>query len=91
MTTMTRTEESTSVSSMDRRCCLRLTRADLETRFPTGLGQQLRIRQVPAGATDRVLVVSCYEADCDGFWSHRWLGAHAASNQVLSRDSQRDQ
>ena len=48
-------------------------------------------REGPVQTATQVTVVSCYEADCDGFWSHRWLGAHAASNQVLSRDSQRDQ
>src|SRR5262249_46278581 len=32
-------------------------------------------------------VVSCYEAGRDGFWLHRWLVAHAVSNQVIDSSS----
>jgi transposase len=32
-------------------------------------------------------VVSCYEAGREGFWLHRWLVAHAVSNQVIDSSS----
>ena len=32
-------------------------------------------------------VVSCYEAGREGFWLHRWLMAHAVSNQVIDSAS----
>jgi transposase len=32
-------------------------------------------------------VVSCYEAGRDGFWLHRWLGAHAVTNHVVDSSS----
>lgn len=32
-------------------------------------------------------VVSCYEAGREGFWLHRWLVAHALSNQVIDSSS----
>src|SRR5262249_24046695 len=39
--------------------------------------------QLPADAP----VLSCYEAGRDGFWLHRWLIAHAVSNQVIDSSS----
>ena len=39
--------------------------------------------RVPADAP----VVSCYEAGREGFWLHRWLGAHAVSNHVIDSSS----
>ena len=32
-------------------------------------------------------VVSCYEAGREGFWLHRWLVAHAVSNEVIDSSS----
>jgi len=34
-----------------------------------------------------VRVVSCYEADCDGFWIHRYLESQEIENLVVDSAS----
>jgi len=107
MMTMTRTEESTAVATPVGPTLLlafELGERTWKLGFTTGLGQQPRIRQIPARATNRVVeelarakarfrlppdapVMSCYEAGREGFWLHRWLGAHAVNNQVIDSSS----
>ena len=107
MMTMTRTEESTAVAAATAPTLLlafELGERSWKLGFTTGLGQQPRIRQISARATDRVEeeiarakarfrlpadapVLSCYEAGREGFWLHRWLGAHGVSNHVIESSS----
>jgi transposase len=107
MMTMTRTEESTAVATAVVPTLLlafELGERTWKLGFTTGLGQQPRIRQIPARATDRLVeelarakarfrlpadapVMSCYEAGREAFWLHRWLVAHAVSNQVIDSSS----
>jgi transposase len=39
------------------------------------------------GLSRHASVRSCYEAGRDGFWLHRWLGAHGVSNVVVDSSS----
>jgi transposase len=106
MSTKTRTEEFTAEPSVAPALLLafELGQRFWKLGFTTGRGQAPRIRQIPAGATDRVAeeivrakvrfrlpsataVVSCYEAGREGFWLHRWLGAHAVNNYVIESSS----
>jgi len=107
MMTMTRTEESTAATTVGAPTLLlafELGERTWKLGFTPGLGQQPRIRQIPARATNRVVeevarakarfglpadapVLSCYEAGREGFWLHRWLVAHAVSNQVIDSSS----
>jgi len=57
MTTMTRMHESTAptTASINLLLAFELGERSWKLGFTTGLGQRARIRQVPAGAVDRVL------------------------------------
>jgi transposase len=103
MKTMTRTSESTAMST----CVLlafELGERVWKLGFTMGFGQRPRIREIPAGAMDRLLeeiaraktkwslpaetpVISCYEAGRDGFWLHRYLVAHEVTNYVVDSSS----
>ena len=43
--------------------------------------------QVRFGVAAETVVRSCYEAGRDGFWLHRWLGAHGIENVVVDSSS----
>lgn len=103
MVTMTRERESTAPT-----LCLLLAfelgQRSWKLGFSGGVGQRLRIRQIPAGAVGLIekeivqakmrlglsleaAVISCYEAGRDGFWLHRYLGAHGITNHVVDSAS----
>ena len=71
--------------------------------FSTGFGQPVRRRRIASRDTAALLeqiewarremgrpsarVVSCYEAGRDGFWLHRFLGAHGIENLIIDSSS----
>ena len=71
--------------------------------FSTGFGQPVRRRRIASRDTAALLeqiewarrelgmpdarVVSCYEAGRDGFWLHRFLGAHGIENLLIDSSS----
>lgn len=60
-------------------------------RIPAGdlatLQRELDLARVRLGVPLATPVQSCYEAGRDGFWLHRWLGAHAIANVVVDSSS----
>lgn len=60
-------------------------------RIPAGdlatLQRELDLARVRLGVPLDTPVQSCYEAGRDGFWLHRWLGAHAIANVVVDSSS----
>jgi len=101
-TTMTRSEESTPATG-SLLMAFELSERTWKLGFSVGRGQRPRLRQIPAGALERLTeeiaraksrwacgaarVLSCYEAGREGFWLHRWLVAQGITNVVVDSSS----